>query len=171
MSTVTLALSIVSIPAAIVAVWSAYTARRSLELHWRPYVTIGFAEREDGTWLEMRNSGSLSAYGISVSLSAEMPWENVTENPFRYRDVLHPGESYAEKLQGDETRQERLYGSYSGRIGWGVVVRYRGERHILAKALSWRAKPIMSSLELDMIPEIGAERKEKEYWHSYEIRF
>ena len=128
MSTVTSALSVVSIAAAIIAVWSAYTARRSFELHWRPYVTVGFADREDGTWLEMRNSGRSSAYSISVSLNSEMPWASLTEHPFRYRDVLHTGESYAEKLQGDETRQERLYGSYSGRIGWGVVVRYCGER-------------------------------------------
>ncbi len=171
MSTLASALGIVSIPAAIVAIWSAYTARRSLELHWRPYVTVGFTEREDGTWLEMRNSGRSSAYSITVSLSSEMPWANVNENPFRYRDVLHPGEPYIEKLQGEETRQERLYGSSSGRIGWGVVVRYRGERHILAKKLAWRAKPIMSSLELDLTPDIGTERKGKEYWHSYEITF
>ena len=171
MSTVTAALSVVSILAAIVAVWSAYTARRNLELHWRPYVTVGFAEREDGTWLEMRNSGRSSAYGITVSLTSEMPWANANENPFRYRDVLHPGESYMERLQGDETRHDRLYGAYTGRIGWGVVVRYRGERYILAKELLWRAKPIMTSLELDLTPGIGAERKGKEYWHSYEIRF
>lgn len=171
MNAVTVALGVVSISAAIVAVWSAYTARRSLELHWRPYVTVGFADRADGTWLEMRNSGRSSAYGITVSLNSEMPWANVTENPLRYRDVLHPGDSYVEKLQGDETRQERLYGSYSGRIGWGVVVRYRGERHILAKKLNWRPKPVMTSLELDLTPGIGAERKGKEYWHSYEIRF
>ena len=171
MSTLASTLGIVSIPAAVVAVWSAYTARRSLEMHWRPYVTVGFAEREDGTWLEMRNSGRSSAYSITVSLNSEMPWANVTENPFRYRDVLHPGESYMEKLQGDEIRQDRLYGSCSGRIGWGVVVRYCGERHILAKKLAWRAKPVMTSLELDLTPGIGAERKGKEYWHSYEIRF
>ena len=171
MSAVTSALSVVSIPAAIVAVWSAYTARRSLEFHWRPYVTVGFAEREDGLWLEMRNSGRSSAYRITVSLSTKMPWANATENPFRYRDVLHPGESYAEKLEGTENRQERLYGSYSGRIGWGVVVRYCGERYILAKKLAWRPKPIMTDLELDLTPGFGTERRRKEYWHSYDIRF
>ena len=111
MGTLASALGIVSIPAAIVAVWSASTARRSLEFHWRPYVTVGFAEREDGTWLEMQNSGRSSAYSITVSLSSELPWANLTENPFRYRDVLHPGETYVERLQGDEMRQDRLYGS------------------------------------------------------------
>ena len=50
-------------------------------------------------------------------------------------------------------------------------MRYRGERHILAKKLTWRPKPIMTSLELDLTPDISTERRGKEYWHSYEIRF
>ncbi len=157
--------------AVVISVWSAYMTRSSLELRWRPYVTVGWADREDGTWLEMRNSGESSAYSISVSLDAEMPWTHANENPFRYWDVLHPGESYMEKLHGSQSRYERRYGQYDSRVGWIVTVRYRAERSILPKRIRWRSRPVMTSLELDMNPQIGSERRGKEYYHVYQILF
>ena len=154
-----------------IATWSAHMARSTLELRWRPYVVVRWAEREDGTWLEMHNGGQSSAYSISVSLDHEMPWAHAKENPMRYRDVLHPGESYMEKLQGAETRYERRCGPYTGRVGWNVTVRYRAERGILPKRLKWRPRPIISSLDMDLNPQIGLERQGKEYHHVYQIMF
>lgn len=157
--------------AVAIAIWSAHMARTTLEMRWRPYVVVRWADREDGTWLEMQNSGKSSAYSISVSLDHEMPWDHANENPFRYWDVLHPGESHMEKLQGSQTRYERRNGPYSGRVGWNVTVRYRAERSILPKRLRWRPRPIMTSLDMDLNPQIGLERHGKEYHHVYQIMF
>ena len=154
-----------------IATWSTHMARSTLELRWRPYVVIRWADREDGTWFEMYNCGQSSAYSISVSLDQEIPWAHAKENPFRYRDVLHPGESCMEKLQGAETRFERRCGPYTGRIGWSVVVRYSAERGILPRRLKWRPHSIMTSLDMDLNPQIGFERKGKEYHHIYQIMF
>lgn len=159
--------------AVLISVWSAYRSRFTLGLQWRPYVIVRWAEREDGTWLEMHNSGASSAYSVSVSLDKDMPWEHANENPFRYLDVLHPNESYMEKLQGEQTRYQRRWGPYEGRIGWNVVVRYRAERkrRILPRRLRWRSRPIMTSIEADLNPQIGCERHGKEYHHIYQILF
>lgn len=154
-----------------IAVWSAQMTRSALELRWRPYVDVRWADREDGTWLEMRNSGQSSAYSISVSFDEELRWASANENPFRYWDVLHPGESYVEKLQGNETRLERRCRPYNGRIGWNVVVRYRAQRDILPRRLKWRPRPIMTSLDMDLNPQIGGERQGREYHHVYQIMF
>lgn len=157
--------------AIVIATWSAHMARSTLELRWRPYVVIRWADREDGTWLEMHNSGQSSAYSISVSLDQDMPWAHAKENPFRYWDVLHPGESYMEKLQGDQTRHERRCGHYVGRVGWNVTVRYRAERDILPKKLKWHPRSIVTSLDMDLNPQIGFERHGREYHHVYQIMF
>ena len=157
--------------AVAIAIWSAHIARSTLALRWRPYVVVRWADREDGTWLEIHNSGQSSAYSITVSLDQEIPWAHAQENPFRYLDVLHPGESCMEKLQGTETRYERRYGPYTGRIGWIVTVRYRAEREILPKRLKWRSRPIMTSLDMDLNPQIGFERQGREYHHVYQIMF
>lgn len=154
-----------------IAIWSAHMARSTLELRWRPYVVVRWADREDGTWLELHNCGQSSAYSISMSLDQEMPWAHADENPLHYRDVLHPGESYMEKLQGAETRYERLCGPYTGRIGWNVTVRYRAERDIMPRRLKWRPRSIMTSLDMDLNPQIGFERQGKEYHHVYQLMF
>ena len=163
--------TMIAVIASVIAIWSARTARFALESHWRPYVTVGWVDREDGTWLEMRNRGKSSAYSIHMSLNEEIPWADANENPFRYRDVLHPGESLMERLDGALSRHERKYGQYDGRVGWSVVVRYQGERNILPKRLRWRPRSILTSLDADLNPQIGSERRREEYHHVYEIMF
>ena len=78
--------------AVAIAVWSAHMARSTLELRWRPYVVVRWAERDDGTWLEIYNSGQSSAYSITVSLDQEMPWAHAKENPFSLLGCTPPGQ-------------------------------------------------------------------------------
>ena len=160
-----------SIFAVAIATWSAFVARSSFEAHWRPYVIVRWADREDGTWLEVRNEGRSSAYSITVALGTEMPWAEIKENPFRYLDVLHPGESRLERLEGSQTRRERLYGEYGGRIGWEVTLRYRGERDILPRWLRWKPRTIVTGLDADLNSRMVAKRKGREYLHTYQIKF
>ena len=96
---------------------------------------------------------------------------DANENPFRYWDVLHPGESLMERLEAPPNRYEGRYGQYDGRVGWNVVVRYRAECSILPKRLHWRPRPIITSLDADLNPQIGSERRREEYHHVYQIMF
>ncbi|MCY4101687.1 MAG: hypothetical protein OXG55_00240 [bacterium] len=107
MSTLASALGIVSIPVAVLAIWSAYTARRSLELHWPPYVTVGFAEREDGIWPE---TGDLAVGALPISPFGSMRYVcGFCGGQFHEPDVVRIQDGWLSAFKADPHKASDAY--------------------------------------------------------------